>query len=107
MSISKEKRNKLDTLDHVAVAVSDIGTAVDWYQKTFRCEVSYQDNTWALLDFENVKLALVMPDQHPPHIAVLRNDAESFGELTIHRDGTRSCYIKDPYGNAVEIESID
>jgi hypothetical protein len=65
--------------------------------------VNYQDDTWALLRFANIQLALVIPEQHPPHVAVLRPDAQRFGELVTHRDGTRSCYIEDPAGNAVEI----
>jgi catechol 2,3-dioxygenase-like lactoylglutathione lyase family enzyme len=94
----------MDTLDHIAVIVPDIAKAVDWYTKTFECQVSYQDETWAFIEFENVKLALVIKGQHPPHIAVLREDAEKFGNLTGHRDGTHSCYIEDLAGNAIEIE---
>ena len=33
-----------------------------WYRENFRCAVDYEDDTWALLDFANVKLALVLPD---------------------------------------------
>ena len=97
----------LDRIDHVAISVRDIAAAVDWYTSKFRCTVAYRDATWALLDFENVKLALVIPDQHPPHIAFTRPDAEAFGALTTHRDGTRSTYLKDSAGNPVEIMAAD
>jgi catechol 2,3-dioxygenase-like lactoylglutathione lyase family enzyme len=97
----------MDTLDHVAVVVSNIAQAVDWYTKTFQCEVTYQDDTWAFIEFKNVKLALVVKGQHPAHIALLRKDAESFGKLTSHRDGTQSCYIKDPAGNSVEVQKVE
>lgn len=97
----------LDQLDHVAVSVRDIGQAVDWYRTTFNCNVLYQDNTWALLEFQNAKLALVIPEEHPPHVAINRSDAEAFGKLVTHRDGTRSVYINDPCGNAVEIMAVD
>jgi catechol 2,3-dioxygenase-like lactoylglutathione lyase family enzyme len=93
----------LDSLDHVAVAVKDVAQAVEWYTKTFHCKVSYQDATWALLDFANVKLALVIPEQHPPHIGFVSPEAEKFGTLRPHRDGTRSVYLSDPAGNAIEI----
>ena len=43
------------------------------------------------------------PEQHPPHIAVCSADAERFGPLTTHRDGTRSIYVRDCAGNSVEI----
>ena len=80
-----------------------IGEAIDWYTKNFRCSVDYVDETWALLDFANTKLALVLPDQHPPHFGVVRSDAEKFGHLLTHRDGIASIYIKDLAGNSLEI----
>jgi hypothetical protein len=97
----------LDRLDHAAIPVEDVASAVDWYTRTFRCEVKYQDLTWALLAFENVRLALVVPSQHPAHIGFVSEEAEKFGPLKTHRDGTRSCYVKDPAGNAVEILAAD
>src|SRR5262245_20430157 len=97
----------LDSLHHIAIAVKDMGAAVDWYTRTFHCKVSYQDETWATLEFANLKPALVFPDQHPPHIAIVHPEAEQFGPLTAHRDGTRSVYIRDPAGNAIELLAQD
>jgi catechol 2,3-dioxygenase-like lactoylglutathione lyase family enzyme len=94
---------ELDSLDHVAIPVEDVASSVDWYRRTFRCEVKYQDATWALLAFANTSLALVIPSQHPAHIGFVSPDAEKFGSLKTHRDGTRSCYVNDPSGNSVEI----
>ncbi|HEX4135202.1 MAG TPA: VOC family protein [Bryobacteraceae bacterium] len=94
---------ELDSVDHIAIPVEDVKSAVDWYTRTFRCEVKYQDDTWAFLKFGNIELALVIPSQHPGHIAFVSPDAEKFGTLKLHRDGTRSCYVKDPAGNSVEI----
>ena len=94
---------QLDAIDHVAVPVREVAPVVDWYRKTFNCEVSYQDDTWALLKFANMSLALVVPGQHPPHIGLVSEEAEKFGPLKPHRDGTRSVYISDPAGNSVEI----
>lgn len=94
----------IDKIDHIAISVDDVGKAVDWYIKTFNCEVKYQDETWAFLRFANIDLALVIPGQHPPHLAFVRDDAEKFGALKTHRDGTKSCYVKDPAGNSVEIQ---
>ncbi|MFN0168766.1 MAG: VOC family protein [Bryobacteraceae bacterium] len=95
--------SKLDRIDHVALAVSDIAQAVEWYTRTLHCEVRYQDSTWALLGFANMSLALVVPSQHPPHLGVFRADAAAFGLLQTHRDGTRSCYLRDPSGNTLEV----
>jgi catechol 2,3-dioxygenase-like lactoylglutathione lyase family enzyme len=97
----------LDSIHHVAVPVQDVQSAVEWYTKTFQCRVSYQDETWAMLEFANMKLALVVPHQHPGHVAFVHPEAEKFGTLKPHRDGTRSVYIHDPSGNAVEILAQD
>jgi len=96
-----------DRVHHIALQVKDLGRAVDWYQAHFSSELLYRDDTWALLRFGNVNLALVMPDQHPAHIAFTHPDAGRFGELVLHRDGTRSVYIEDSEGNSVEIMAED
>ena len=97
---------KRDEFHHVAISVRDpveLRETVEWYRKTFNVETGYQDDTWALLKFSNISLALVVPGQHPPHICVTREDAEKFGELKTHRDGTRTVYVQDPSGNVVEV----
>jgi catechol 2,3-dioxygenase-like lactoylglutathione lyase family enzyme len=107
VTVENNKPLTKDTLHHVAVAVKDIAQAVEWYTKTFNCSVDYQDESWALLGFQNVQLALVIPSQHPPHFCVSRDDAEQFGKLKKHRDGTSSVYVRDPFGNAVEVLKED
>jgi len=97
---------KLDSLHHVAVAVSNVKETVDWYTQHFGCRVTYQDDTWALVQFANVSLAFVLPEQHPPHFAVLGNPAD-YGKPEKHRDGTRSVYVKDPAGNNIEILALE
>ena len=96
---------ELDTLHHAALRVKDVKEAVEWYTQRFRCEIEYQDDTWAMLKFANVRLAFVLQEQHPPHIALLGQPAE-FGQPTVHRDGTSSIYLKDPDGNNVEILAL-
>lgn len=93
----------LDQIDHIAVQVQDIAAAVDWYAHTFKCTIEYQDPTWAMLNFSNIKIALVLPRQHPPHIGIIRQDAQAFGTLKTHRDGTESCYVTDPSKNVLEV----
>mgnify|MGYP000845543005 CR=1 FL=1 len=97
----------MDKIHHVAIQVNNIKTAVKWYTDKFDASLDYEDETWALLKFSNLSLALVMPDQHPPHFAIESTNAEAFGKLTKHRDGTASVYIEDPFGNAVEIIEIE
>lgn len=100
-----QSRAVLDTLDHVAVSVGDVAESVKWYTSHFKVRVVYQDATWALLEFGNVRLAFVIPEQHPPHIAILGNPS-AYGEPKSHRDGTSSVYIKDPDGTDVEILAL-
>lgn len=95
----------LDSIHHVAIVVQDIAESVTWYQQTFRCEVTYQDATWAMLKFANLSMALVVPHQHPGHLAFVTPRAHEHGQLKRHRDGTESIYISDPSGNAVELLS--
>jgi catechol 2,3-dioxygenase-like lactoylglutathione lyase family enzyme len=99
--------SELNTIDHVAIPVTDIAASVDWYRSHFECDVKYQDDTWALLGFANIRLALVIPEQHPAHIGFVTPQAEKFGDLKKHRDGTRSCYVNDPSGNSIEMLAAD
>ena len=96
--------------DHVAVPSNDIAGSVAWYQANLGAEVLYQDATWAFLNVGGVKVALVTPTQHPPHVAVrvteaqLAEAARAAGKaIDRHRDGTTGIYVSDPFGNAVEL----
>lgn len=95
----------LESLHHVAIVVDDVAAALRWYQEKFSCQVVHADETWGMLKFANCYLALVGPNQHPPHLGFLTsaNHAERFGTLKPHRDGTKSVYLTDPSGNSVEL----
>ena len=88
---------------HVAVQVGHISEGMEWYTSNMDATCLYQDETWALIDIGGTKIALVLPDQHPPHIAFECDHAEQFGSLKGHRDGTSSTYIRDPFGNTLEL----
>ena len=92
-----------DHIHHLAIPTTNVAESVTWYTTHTQCTVEYQDETWALLGYENIQLALVIPGQHPPHLAIVRDNAEQFGPLVTHRDGTRSIYVKDNAGNQLEI----
>jgi extradiol dioxygenase family protein len=102
-----DQKSQFDTIDHIAICVADVATSVDWYMSKFKCQVTYQDETWAFLEFDNIKLALVVSHQHPPHVAFVSAQAQQYGALKTHRDGSRSLYIKDPTGNSVEVMAAD
>ena len=98
-----ETNHQLDSLHHVAYVVRNVPDAVKWYQSRFRCELEFADGTWALLRFANSSLALVTEGDHPAHIGFVTSAAMEAGQLKTHRDGTRSVYVDDPSGNAVEL----
>ena len=91
-------------IDHIAVPVDDISEACGWYCEKFNANVLYSDLTWAILGFENIKLALFLRDSHPNHFAVEVNP-ELFNKLEFreHRDGSKYHYMTDPWGNCVEL----
>ena len=53
-------------LHHVAINVSDIKKSVEWYVKNMHATVEYEDETWAMLGFGDVNMALTVASQHPP-----------------------------------------
>ena len=103
--MADQNAQKLDTLHHVAITVSDIQKTFERYTQQFHCTVKYQDETWALVQFANISLAFVSAAHHPPHFAII-GDPSAYGQPKKHRDGTRSVYLKDPAGNDVEILAL-
>ena len=89
----------MERIDHIAIVVTNINHAVNWYKENRDCEVIYQDKTWAELQFENIKLALVLSHEHPAHIAFVDATIENGKK---HRDGSESIYDHDTFGNIIE-----
>ncbi len=90
-------------IDHIAIQSDDIKALSEWYVKTFDAKVIYCDDTWAFLQFKNIKLAIVSPKQHPAHIAFCVDSFSKEDRVKLHRDGSSSCYKKDPDGNIYEL----
>ena len=91
-------------IDHIAVVVTNISEGVRWYTKKFDCKVNHQDKSWAELQFDNIKLALVLPQDHPAHIAFVKEDLVNG---VTHRDGSKSIYGHDTFGNIIEYIKYD
>ena len=97
--------------DHVAQQVSDIRAALDWWQRMIPgATVVYADDTWALIEAAGARLAFVMADEHPDHLAfkvapgeLERLAAEHAASIATHRDGSRSFYLDAPGGKGVEV----
>ena len=90
-------------LDHIAIVSSNIKRDVEWYKRTFNCRLSYEDETWALLKFDNISLALVTKDEHPNHFAIVDPMVKNDKNARKHRDDICYIYKKDPSGNVIEI----
>ena len=97
--------------DHVAQQVPDIAEAIEWQRSTVPgTRVLHQDPTWGLVESGGVKIAFVLPGQHPPHLA-FRVDADELERLAAandatiatHRDATRSIYLVGPGSLQTEI----
>jgi catechol 2,3-dioxygenase-like lactoylglutathione lyase family enzyme len=95
----------LDSVHHFAQVVVDLEQTLRWYETSFRCEVIHREQGSVVLRFENVLLTLILPSHQPPHIAFSRHDAASFGLLHKNLDGTKSVFVADPSGNAIELVS--
>jgi hypothetical protein len=97
--------------DHVAQHVPDIGAAMDWWQQMVPgATVVYADETWGLLEAGGVRIAFVMQDQHPDHLAfkvsadeLERMAAEHGATIALHRDGSRSFYVPAPGDRNIEV----
>ena len=88
-------------VDHVGIIVDDPPTAAEWYASRYGAKIIYADPTWAFIQFDNIKIAFVTKDQHPPHIA-FEVSADEIISGKKHRDGSISSYGKDPWGNFIE-----
>lgn len=99
--------------DHVAQQVPDIAEAVAWQLEAVPgSHVLHQDPSWALVESAGVRLAFVLPDQHPPHVAYRVSEAElerladaHEASIAVHRDATRSFYLQGPGTLQTEIIS--
>ncbi len=96
--------------DHVAQSVPDIAAALEWWQRMVPgASVLFADDSWALLEAGGARLAFVMADQHPHHLAfkvsaeeLERLAAEHEAVIAVHRDASRSFYLQAPGDAQVE-----
>ena len=93
---------RLTHVDHLAIESKNISDSVKWYTTNFKCDIKHEDETWALLKFNNIQIALVTPGQHPPHFAVIDKEVASLDGRKTHRDGINYIYEKDPDFNVIE-----
>ena len=87
-------------IDHIAFQAENPKLAAEWYADNFNAEILYADETWSFIQFENIKMAFVIKEQHPVHIAFEDSNLKAGKK---HRDGSVSVYKRDPFGNFYEI----
>ena len=97
----------LDEIDHIAIQVQDIETSLNWYLENFKCKKIYSDKTWAFIEFNNIKLALVTEEEHPSHFAIIDNNIDTKKGTKKHRDNSISKYINDPDKNKIELIKLN
>ena len=90
-------------VDHIAIQSRKVRELCEWYSNNFNAKILYCDESWAFLQFKNIKLAIVKPSQHPPHIAFETSEFSKDDVVKLHRDHSRSCYKRDPSGNIYEL----
>ncbi len=106
--------------DHIAVNSTNIQRSVEWYCKSLGCVVEYADETWAMINCDGTKLALVLEGSHPPHIAFKVKDRKTLLEYKNHLENNginvlgvvdhsifHSIYFFDPNGHRLELACPD
>ncbi len=91
------------SIDHIAITVNNIKEAVEWYRDNFDVELIYIDDTWAFIQFDNIKMAFVKKGMHPGHFAIEVSSFKPTDKVKKHRDDSISTYKKDPWGNIYEL----
>ena len=90
--------------DHVAINVKNLDVSIEWYLNNLNASIDYCDESWAMLSIGDVKVALTLASQHPPHLAFKVEDfGKDFENTNLHRDNSRYLYMTDPDGNTVEL----
>ena len=94
-------------VDHIAIKVSDLKIAEEWYVNNLNAEVTYRDEKYLRLKVSNTNIALIDEKHYPwAHTGFLVDNYEDLpiekGKVVEHRDGTVGVYVKDPFGNYLE-----
>ena len=90
-------------IDHIAIQVENPREAAEWYIQNFGASILYADDTWGFVQFENIKLAFVIKEQHPAHFAFEVDSLVDEGKVKKHRDNSESVYKRDHWGNIYEL----
>ena len=88
-------------IDHIAIRVPDLDLAQAWYEENCGAILSFEDQYYRRMSFNNTTVALIDEKRYPDnHIGILIENIEdlpSIGTIIKHRDGTVGSYVKDPF----------
>ena len=99
--------DKNSFVDHIALRVSDLAVAEEWYTSQLDGEVTFRDPKYIRMKLSNTNIALIDEKHYPyPHFGILVEKKENLADLegirVEHRDGTVGVYVNDPFGNYLE-----
>ena len=94
-------------IDHIAIKVSNLEEAEEWYVNHTNASVSFRDEKYVRLKVDNTNIALIDEKHYEyAHIGLLVDNIEDLptdkGKTVKHRDGTIGVYVEDPFGNYLE-----
>ena len=98
-------------INHIALAVGDVGEAVDFYGRIFDLELRGRSGRMAFLDMGDQFLALAEGDDpvadRQRHFGLVVDDREAvrraLTEAGIEEEPSRGLRFRDPWGNLVEV----
>jgi catechol-2,3-dioxygenase len=95
---------KMTRIDHIALVVDEPKLAAKWYEFNFNAEILYLMRHGPSLSLRTLKWLLSKKAMHPVHFAFeVDNFDDIEGKVKTHRDGSRSVYKSDPWGNIYEL----
>ena len=84
----------MSKIESVSIPVSNIKRSIQWYRDNFECELISENKISASLQFENIKLVLLLPIEEPPHLTIETSDLRTHVNGQLEHDG---------HGNFVKI----
>lgn len=104
---------KLVGMNHVALEVGDIDTALEWYRSLFEFELRSRSETKAFIDMGDQFIALAETAgaseeiDDARHVGLVVVDAEAVKERIAHNDieelSVPGLEIRDPWGNRLQM----
>ena len=77
----------MSKIESVSIAVSNIKRSIQWYKENFKCELISESKISASLQFENIKLVLLLPIEEPPHLTIETSDLGTHVNGQLEHDG--------------------